>query len=85
MKFIHAMSDYLITRVGYDTNGNWSYWIKHYKAKRSVKVQHTSIEDGNALPKVTPDVLKHRLYQGNQRLANTLDNLVQYYRKHHEK
>lgn len=55
---------YMLTKVGYDTNGNWSYWMKHYalipkgskREVRALKIQHMAMYN-TACVKLTEELL----------------------------
>jgi hypothetical protein len=79
-KYIWMSGDYGLTKVGYDTNGNWSYWISSRRAKRAVKVQHGTL--GSKGSKVTERVIRSGMTAMD---LLTLNDLVEYYKKNHEK
>lgn len=67
-----------ITKVGYDTNGNWSYWIKDSHSKRARKVQHGNLDHGS-YTKITKDDMRNFTVT---KVKDTVKGILSYYRQH---
>ena len=78
-KAMKAIGDGLyITKVGFDTNGKWSYWIKDAHNKHARKIQHGNIGQGSAV-KITKDDMKNF---NIAKVKDTIDGILAYYRKY---
>jgi hypothetical protein len=72
-------TSFSITKVGYDTNGNWSYWLLETGRPRSVKIQHMAMGVSNR--KLT----KSLLARPSQEVLSTIQAVIDYYRKYKQK
>lgn len=73
----HKMGDGMyLTKVGFDTNGNWSYWISD--GGRAKKVQHGNVGNGS-MTKITKDDVK-KFDPGKHK--DTIKGITDYYNKY---
>jgi hypothetical protein len=77
LRYIWTNGVHFITKVGYDTNGNWSYWMKHHGRKRALKIQHMAMPDVSYM-KLTEEMLKTG--KPADQVNKSLQYVIDYYR-----
>lgn len=76
---------YYVTKCGYDTQGNYSYWVRGEGKRRAVKIPHNNL--GVKGPKLFNHEFKnaHRGQLAGLGYINVFDALLKYYMQHYEK
>lgn len=74
-KYIWMNRDYGITKIGFDLNGNYCYWVKALNGNRPVRVPHGSIASEHK--KVT----MLNIHDGSKSVLFALDAIVAQARK----
>jgi hypothetical protein len=67
-----------LTKVGFDTNGNWSYWMIAPNRKRAVKIQHALIEQQHCI-KLTEEILKDG--KPAEKIGHSITWIIEEYRR----
>jgi hypothetical protein len=67
-----------LVKVGYDTNGNWSYWMKAPNRKRALKIQHMAMGDVSCV-KLTKEILAEN--KPAEQINKTMHQIIEHYRK----
>jgi hypothetical protein len=81
-RFVWTDGTHFITKVGYDVNGNWSYWVKTRGRKRALKIQHALVENQGVI-KVTEELLKAG--KPHDQLQKSLASIVDAYQQNTKK